>query len=95
MHVDTINISTFCEKYKIKKIDFLKIDIEGAEYDVILGDPDLFNVPVREIVLEADRNPRDEKYKFHDLINYLKSHYYSVKVGEGEYPLVHCRRQKL
>lgn len=33
--VDTID--NYCKKKRIKKIDFLKIDVEGAEYDVIKG----------------------------------------------------------
>ena len=33
--VETLDDS--CEKYGIEKIDFLKIDVQGAEMDVILG----------------------------------------------------------
>ena len=96
VYIDTINISTFCKNHGIKKIDFLKVDIEGAEYDVFLGDRDIFNVSIREIIVEVDRNPRDEKYKFNDLVNYMKNFYYNVKIiGAGDYSLVHCYRQKL
>jgi len=32
--IRTIKFTTFLQKYKIKKIDFLKMDCEGAEYDI-------------------------------------------------------------
>jgi FkbM family methyltransferase len=34
--VDSIRLDDFCDKYKIDKIDFLKIDIEGFELPLIL-----------------------------------------------------------
>ncbi|MEM2954832.1 MAG: FkbM family methyltransferase [Candidatus Nanoarchaeia archaeon] len=32
-----VSLAHFCIKYKIKKINFLKMDVEGAEYDIVLG----------------------------------------------------------
>lgn len=34
---ETISLDEFCGKYGIEKIDFLKIDTEGHELDIILG----------------------------------------------------------
>ena len=35
--INSETINNFCEKKKIKKIDVLKIDVEGSELEVILG----------------------------------------------------------
>jgi len=91
--VNTINLSTFCRENNITKIDFLKIDIESAEYDLILGDKNFFRVPIEAIVMEVDKNPRDIRYRFDDLIECLSKHYRSVKIlspGWKEYPLLRC-----
>ena len=35
--IDTVSLDYFCSKNKIEKIDFIKIDIQGAELDVFKG----------------------------------------------------------
>ncbi|MBD2668927.1 FkbM family methyltransferase [Arthrospira platensis FACHB-439] len=35
--VEAVAIDSFCEEQLIESIDYLKIDVEGAEYDVLLG----------------------------------------------------------
>ncbi|MEG4278967.1 FkbM family methyltransferase [Microcoleus sp. MON1_C1] len=35
--VSGITVDSFCQKHKIEKIDYLKIDVEGAESDVLNG----------------------------------------------------------
>jgi FkbM family methyltransferase len=37
IRVQTLTISDICEKYKIEHIDFMKIDVEGFEYEVLKG----------------------------------------------------------
>lgn len=37
MKIDCISLDEFCIKKKIKKIDFIKIDTEGHEQDVLIG----------------------------------------------------------
>jgi FkbM family methyltransferase len=95
--VDAIRLSSFCGDHCIDVIDFLKIDIEGAEYEAILGDRHIFDIPIREIVLEVDRNPRDHRYAFPDLLQCLRDHYHSVTLaypGSEDYPLVRCTEPK-
>jgi FkbM family methyltransferase len=92
--VESVSLSAFCATRGIGEVDVLKIDVEGAEYDIVLGDPGFFDVPVREMYLEVDREPRDRKYEFECLLGRLRRHYRSVTVrcpGMGDYPLVHCR----
>lgn len=35
--VEAISLDTFCEEHNIQKIDYLKVDVEGAESDVLQG----------------------------------------------------------
>lgn len=35
--IELISGDNFLKKHKIKEVDFLKVDVEGAEYDAILG----------------------------------------------------------
>lgn len=48
--VDTVTISSMMQKYNLKNIDFLKIDIEGSEYDVL---PNLINEEFTKIKVIA------------------------------------------
>ena len=93
IYLKPITLSGLFKKNNLKIIDLLKIDIEGAEYDILLNDNFLDNYVVKELFVEIDKNPRDKKYKYHQIINLLKNHYISIKVinHEGEYPLIHCK----
>ena len=97
VEVEGISLSLFCQRENIQSIDYLKMDIEGAEYDTILGDLDFFKIKIDEMVIEVDRHPRDSRYKFEDLLKCLRSRYASVKigiVGSADYPLLYCRNRK-
>lgn len=74
----------------IGQIDFLKIDVEGAEYDIILGDKALFEFKIGAMIVEADRSPRDSQYTMRELLDSLRARFRSVSVGSGNYPLVTC-----
>lgn len=42
--VETITLDSFCEEQNIKKIDYLKLDVEGAETDALQGASSLLKV---------------------------------------------------
>jgi hypothetical protein len=74
-------------------IDFLKIDVEGGEYNILIGDAALLKRGIKTIVVEADRNPRDGVHKFADLLSSLSANRYKVReVRGGEYPLLLATR---
>jgi FkbM family methyltransferase len=83
-------LSVTLGKLGVDGIDFLKIDVEGAEYDILLGDCDLWSTPIRHLVVEVDRSPRDERYSFEQLMALLRARFASTEVGSGKYPLVRC-----
>jgi len=56
--IKTINLETLCKENNIDFIDILKIDIEGAEYDVLENIPDSFFDKIGQITVE-----------FHDFVD--------------------------
>jgi FkbM family methyltransferase len=56
--IQTINLETICEENNIDFIDILKIDIEGAEYEILENLPDSFFDKVGQITVE-----------FHDFVD--------------------------
>lgn len=56
--IQTISLETICEENNIDFIDILKIDIEGAEYDILENLPDSFFDKIGQITVE-----------FHDFVN--------------------------
>ncbi len=56
--IETITLETLCEENNIEFIDILKIDIEGAEYDVLENLPDSFFSKIGQITVE-----------FHDFVD--------------------------
>ena len=84
-------LSHSLHELNITAIDFLKLDVEGAEYDILLGDDELWSsISIRTLAVEMDRQPRDARYKFGDLCNLLRSRFRSVTETGSNYPLVVC-----
>jgi len=64
------------------QIDLLKIDVEGAEYDILLGSTDDVFDPVRRIILEYDAvSPTDRDVTGHHLATRLRALGFCVDEG--------------
>ena len=69
MHTDTLD--NFCKKKKIKKIDILKIDVEGAEMDVLKGaNKILNNTNILQVEILGTKDNFKRRYEI--LIKFLK-----------------------
>ena len=95
-NIETIKISDILSKYKLETVDVCKIDVEGAEYDIILNDRFLDKFKIKKLFIEVDQNPRDDRFTFDQLIEYLKIYYFDLKIKhpETEYPLIICQGYK-
>ena len=93
IYLEPLSLSKLFQLNNINRVDVLKIDIEGAEYDILLNDDFLNNYPIKELFVEVDKNPRDKKYTFSQLKNLLEKHFESICITniESEYPLIHCQ----
>ena len=50
--VDTTSLEDFVDRAGIKKIDFLKMDCEGAEYDILMNCPQRILSMIQRIGME-------------------------------------------
>ena len=71
-------LDNFCYKNKIKKIDFLKIDVEGYEYMVLQGAKKIIK-DVKYIMIEAQKNDMYENYSRNKIEKFLKKHSFKLE----------------
>ena len=65
-----------CEKlddYNFNKVDFIKIDVEGAEFKVLEGAENTIKKFKPKIIIEVFKNKKDK------LLNWLKDNKYEIK----------------
>ncbi len=78
--VKAITIDTYCEKMGVKTIDLLKVDVEGAEYQVLLGARRMLEAKsVRCIVFEFGQTTFDMGNDPNDIQTYLEQLGYAVR----------------
>jgi FkbM family methyltransferase len=69
--VEVISLATLFERYRIDRCDYLKLDCEGAEFEIILqSDPSILN-RVRRIVMEY-HDHLSNQHSHLDLLEKLK-----------------------
>lgn len=67
--VNCITLTDFCHKENITVIDLLKMDVEGAEFEIITKDTAIFSI-VRTLFLEFHYDIDSENFKkIHDLLS--------------------------
>lgn len=77
--VNATTVDIFCAENNIDSIDFLKIDVEGAEFDVLKGANNMMlQKRVKYIQVEYGGTYIDAGIKFADIIEYSKGMGYSV-----------------
>ena len=75
--VKVISLKNFCKTKKIKSIDFLKIDVEGYEYKVLLGAKDVLK-NVKFIMIEVQNNDMYRNYSKKRIENFLKKNNFKL-----------------
>jgi FkbM family methyltransferase len=77
--VQAITIDRYCRDNKVEFIDLLKIDVEGAEYQVMLGAKSMFkNKRIRCCVFEFGATTFDMGNSPKEIESFLNSYDYSV-----------------
>jgi FkbM family methyltransferase len=78
-YVEAITIDTYCENNGIRQIDLLKIDVEGAEYQVLKGARKMLaNKQIKCIIFEYGQTTFDMGNRPADITNFLDSHGYKI-----------------
>lgn len=80
--VDCISLSEFLSQESIQKVDFLKIDAEGAEYDIFLRGDVSFLEKVEKIATEL--HPCHPKYEAADIVAVLEESGFQLIDRDGE-----------
>ena len=69
--IQVISLENFCIEKKIKDIDFLKLDVEGYEYNVLLGAKNIIK-NVKFVMLEIQKNNMYQDYSKKNIEVFLK-----------------------
>ena len=75
--VKVVTLDNFCKSKKINKIDFLKIDVEGFEYMVLLGSKNIIK-NVKYIMIEIQKNDMYTNYSKNKIENFLKKNKFKL-----------------
>ncbi len=98
--VNIEKLDDFCIKYEIKQIDFLKMDVQGYEYNILLGAQRLLEEKrIKVIQFEVDEPNIENRIFFKDFWNLLHENfdiYHSlynglVKIEQYDYTLENFR----
>ena len=84
--VKVIPLEDFCEEKKISYIDFLKIDVEGYEYKVLLGAKNIIK-NVKFIMIEIQKNNMYRNYSKKKIEEFLKKNNFKL-IKTFNFPLM-------
>jgi FkbM family methyltransferase len=73
--VDKITLSAIVREFGVDSIDLLKLDIEGAEYDVLFGLDEALSEKIRQITVEfhPQISRDDEMHRYRDVLTHLSA----------------------
>lgn len=84
--VKTVTLDSYANYIEEGKIDIIKIDVEGAELDVLLGCKNILKEKrVKFIQIEYSEHYRLNDYTFKDVIDFVSQFGYSAFEYDGEY----------
>jgi len=89
--VEQVNLEKIYEIIEEDFIDYLKIDIEGAEYDFLYG-KDMSKI--KHISLEVGGPPLDIDIEYYDLIDFLVENFYPSWVQPNHFHGINRRYMK-
>jgi len=71
--VPSITFSEIIQKHKLEQIDFLKMDCEGSEFDIIYNTDPVLLKRIKKMMVEVHDIEGDEKNNVDYFDNYIKS----------------------
>jgi len=84
-NIPTITIDDYCEKNHINRLDFIKIDTDGYEYEILKGALKTLTKLKPKIIFEIGIYIMDEKNLiFKDYINYFEGLGYEIRTIKGK-----------
>ncbi len=86
--VSAVSLKTIIERDGLKNIDLLKLDIEGTEYEVLMGSGDILHM-INRMVLEVHEHP---KFSTTQLLEFLRTNGFDVVVSSTRSNVFHVTR---
>jgi len=86
--VQAITFSDIIAKHSLEKINFLKIDVEGAEFDILFSCSDENFAKIQRMIIEYHEFDGDKR-SHQDLVNLLDTHGFKVVVEKAKFPQPH------
>jgi len=81
--VTVISLQDIFSKYQIKKVDLLKLDCEGAEYEIILNLPK--DILKKIVKISAEIHPDIENYSVDMILKFLIANNFKVDYNHSMY----------
>lgn len=82
LEVESVNLETILERYKIDTVDFLKIDCEGAEYMILYATPNHVLKRIKAMAIETHPSKKENE-NTEALSAFLSKNGFSLKmIGE-------------
>jgi len=79
--VEVVTLDAFCKKNNVKEISFLKMDIEGNEYNALLGAKEMLDAgAIRFIQFEFGHAARAARVLLKDIVDLLERYGYEIYV---------------
>jgi len=93
IHVDCDTLDQICLEIGLKKVDFIKIDVEGAELEVLKGAERLLAQPGIKLAIASYHRLPNGKPEFQNILNWLKAKGMEtyVRYGNSGEPFIHAR----
>ena len=82
--VDTLSLTDILQEYGLKKVHYLKIDAEGAEYQIILNTPAEVLRRIDKIFIEY-HDYLNHGYTYKDLIECLADNGFQTRIGASAF----------
>ena len=82
--VRTTSLAEILQTNKIDRVNYLKIDVEGAEYLILLNTPSKVLSRVDKIFIEY-HDYLDHGHKYNDLVKYLVDNGFEVEIGASAF----------
>lgn len=83
VEIRTISLKEVFNNNKIKKCDFLKMDCEGAEYEIIYNTPKQYLKRIKELAIEYSENEDIKKLEI-----YLQKNGFETNVSKNFFPML-------
>lgn len=83
--VQAITFSDIITKHALERVDFLKIDVEGAEFDILFANPNETLGITQKIVIEFHEFEGDKR-SHQDLVDLLEAQGFRIIVEKAKFP---------